>query len=40
MPNVITKEINLLEQAFIEFIDYNLVVKGAEYARYYFIIRS
>ncbi len=24
----------------MEFIDYNLMVKGAEYAKYYFILRS
>jgi len=40
MPNVTTKEISLLEQAFIEFIDYNLVVKDAEYAKYYLVLRS
>ena len=33
-------EINKLEQAFLEFIDYKLVLKGAEYAKYYFIMRT
>ena len=40
MPNVTTKEINLIEQAFIEFLDYKLVIKGSEYAKYYFILRT
>lgn len=35
-----TKEINLLERAFMEFIDYNLMVKGAKYAKYYFKLDS
>lgn len=40
MPNVTTKEINKIEQAFMEFLDYKLVVRGAEYAKYYFIMRT
>lgn len=40
MPDVTNNEINKLEQAFLEFIDYKLVLKGAEYAKYYFIMRT
>ena len=40
MPNVTTKEINKLEQAMMEFLDYKLVVRGSEYAKYYFILRT
>lgn len=40
MPDVTNLEINKLEQIFLEFIDYKLVIKGSEYARYYFILRT
>jgi len=40
MSDVTVNEINKLEQAFLEFIDYKLVLKGAEYAKYYFIMRT
>ena len=40
MPDVSLKMINQLEQAFLEFLDYDLVVKGSEYAKYYFILRT
>ena len=40
MSDVTNYEINKLEQLFLEFIDYRLVIKGAEYAKYYFILRS
>ena len=40
MPNVTLKEINKLEQAFLEFVDYKMMVKGAQYAKYYFILRT
>jgi len=40
MSDVTVNEINKLEQAFLEFIDYKLVVKGSEYAKYYFIMRT
>jgi len=29
-----------LEEKFLEFVDYDLVVKGSEYAKYYFILRT
>ncbi len=40
MPNVTNDEINKLEQAYLEFIDYKLIIRGAEYAKYYFILRT
>jgi hypothetical protein len=40
MPELSVKEINDLERIFLELIDYQLVVKGADYAKYYFILRS
>ena len=40
MQDVTNNEINKLEQAFLEFIDYKLVLKGAEYAKYYFIMST
>lgn len=40
MPDVKLNEINKLEQAFLEFIDYRLVLTGSDYAKYYFIMRS
>ena len=40
MSDVTNYEINKLEQLFLDFIDYKLVIKGAEYAKYYFILRT
>jgi len=40
MPDVTLKIINALEHQFLEFLDYDLVVKGSEYAKYYFILRT
>ena len=40
MSDVTNFEINKLEQLFLEFIDYKLVIKGGEYAKYYFILRQ
>lgn len=40
MPNVTNNEINKLEQALLEFIDFKLVITGAQYAKYYFIMRT
>lgn len=40
MPNVTNNEINKLEQAYLEFVDFKLVIRGAEYAKYYFIMRT
>ena len=40
MSDVTNIEINKLEQVFLEFLDYKLVIRGGEYAKYYFILRS
>ena len=41
MADVSINMINQLEQTFVDFfLDYDLVVKGSEYAKYYFIMRS
>ncbi len=40
MADVNITMINKLEQAFLEFLNYDLVVKGSEYAKYYFILRT
>ena len=40
MRDVTNFEINKLEQIFLEFIDYKLVIKGGQYAKYYFIMRT
>jgi hypothetical protein len=40
MPNVTNNEINKLEQAYLEFVDFKLMIRGAEYAKYYFIMRT
>ena len=40
MPNCTNNEINRLEQAYLEFVDFKLMIRGAEYAKYYFIMRT
>jgi len=40
MSDVSIKMINQLEHNIVEFLDYDLVVKGSEYAKYYFILRT
>ena len=40
MRDVTNFEINKLEQIFLEFIDYKLVIRGGQYAKYYFIMRT
>ena len=41
MSDVTINMINKLEQTFLDvFLDYDLVVKGSEYAKYYFIMRT
>lgn len=39
-PFFVTKEINKLEQKFLELIQYNVTVKASLYAKYYFELRS
>ena len=40
MPNVTNNEINKLEQSYLEFVDFKLMIRGGEYAKYYFIMRT
>ena len=40
MGDVTLQMINSLEETFLSFIDFDLVVKGSEYAKYYFILRT
>ena len=39
MPDVTLKEIASLEKVFLQLIDFDLIIKGAEYAKYYFILK-
>ena len=39
-PQFSTKEINEMERVFLDFIEYNLYIKGSDYAKYYFILRT
>ena len=40
MKDVTIKEINTFERILLDLIGYDLVIKGAEYAKYYFILRT
>ena len=40
MPDVTLKEVNTLEQVFLEIIDYELHIKGSDYAKYYFVLKT
>lgn len=40
MPDLSVKEISNLEKIFLDLISYDLIVKGADYAKYYFILRA
>jgi len=40
MPEVSLKMINEMEQTFLEFLDFELVIRGSEYAKYYFVLRT
>jgi hypothetical protein len=40
MQDVTGQEINTFERVFLDLIGYDLVIKGAEYAKYYFILRT
>lgn len=40
MPDISLKEVNTLEKTFLELIDYKLHIRGAEYAKYYFILQT
>ena len=40
MPDITLKEIASLEKVFLSLIDYDLIIRGAEYAKYYFILKT
>ena len=40
MSDISLKEITGLEKVFLQIIDFDLVIKGSEYAKYYFILKS
>ncbi len=40
MPDVTLKEIAGIEKIFLQLIDFDLVIRGAEYAKYYFILKT
>eukprot|EP00347_Sterkiella_histriomuscorum_P022347 403330799 len=39
MPDVTLKEIASIEKIFLQMIEFQLIIKGAEYAKYYFILK-
>ena len=40
MPDITLKEISSLEKVFLQLIDFDLIIKGSEYAKYYFILKT
>ena len=40
MKDVTIQEINTFERVLLDLIGYDLIIRGAEYARYYFILRT
>jgi len=40
MPDITIKEIAGIEAVFLHMIDFDLVIRGAEYAKYYFILKT
>mmetsp|Transcript_24017 Transcript_24017/g.36936 ORF Transcript_24017/g.36936 Transcript_24017/m.36936 type:complete len:163 (-) Transcript_24017:118-606(-) len=40
LSDISLKEISALEKVFLQFIDFDLVIKGSEYAKYYFILKA
>ena len=40
MPDITLKEISALEKVFLSLIDFDLILRGAEYAKYYFILKT
>ena len=40
MSDLTLKEISGLEKVFLSIIDFDLVIRGSEYAKYYFIMRT
>ena len=40
MGDITLKEIAGLEKVFLQLIDFDLVIRGSEYAKYYFILKG
>lgn len=40
MPDVSLKEINELEKTLLELVSFDLFIKGSEYAKYFFILKT
>ena len=40
MNDITLKEISGLEKVFLQVIDFDLVIKGSEYAKYYFVLKT
>lgn len=40
MPDITLKEIAGLEKVFLSLIDFDLIIRGSEYAKYYFILKT
>lgn len=40
MQDLTLKEISGLEQVFLRLLDFDLVIRGAEYAKYYFVLKT
>lgn len=40
MPDISLKEISGLEAVFLRLIDFDLVIRGAEYAKFYFVLKT
>jgi hypothetical protein len=40
MSDITLKEIAALEKVFLNLIDFDLVIRGTEYAKYYFILKT
>jgi hypothetical protein len=40
LPDITLKEISSLEKAFLQLIDFDLIIRGAEYAKYYFVLKT
>jgi hypothetical protein len=40
MSDITLREISQLEKVFLNLIDFDLVIRGSEYAKYYFILKT
>jgi hypothetical protein len=40
MNDITLKEISQLEAVFLRLIDFDLVIRGAEYAKFYFVLKT